>query len=240
MQSSGKSEDWFLYKFVTSSNSSHALFTVLFFLFLRNPKVPHKWEVSFPYILSFFASQPSTCRIQDFSQDTCPIKILLNGVEGIECGRKSCLVVKLLFRCHFLINAADKVVAVHSMRKGRVYLYRKLPPTTLASFHSTFTTKRVLIQHYLLSPSLLGLMKSLGRICFCRWNHVCYFIFNPPRSSNTLQHVSSSNQLVYPTPNMVVVPLCFKKKFSSQQRELEKQPLLPIFQYKKHVHTKAQ
>ena len=193
MLSLGKSEDWFLYKFVTSSNSSHALFTVLFFLFLRNPKVPHKCEVSLPYILSFFASQPSTYRIQDFSQDTCPIKILLNGVEGIECGRRGCLAVKLLFRSYFLINVADKVVAVHSMQRGRVYLYRKLPPTALASFHSTFTTKRVLIQHYLLSPSLLGLMKSLGRICFYEWNHVCYFIFNPPRSSNTLKHVSSFN-----------------------------------------------
>ena len=139
----------------------------------------------------------------------------LSHQSSSECGRRGCLAVQLLFRCHFLINTADKVVAVHSMRREKVYLYKKLSPIALASFHSNFTTKWVLIQHYLSSPSLLGLMKSLGQICFCRWNHVCYFIFNPPRSSDTLQHVSSFNQLVYPTPNMVVVPLCFKKFVSS-------------------------
>ena len=139
----------------------------------------------------------------------------LSHQSSTECDKRGCLAVKLLFRCHFLFNAIDKVVAVYSMRRGKVYLYRKLPPTALASFHSTFTTKRVLIQHYLLSPSLLRLMKSFGRICFHRWNHVCYLIFNPPQSSDNLQHVSSFNQHVYPTPNMVVVPLCFKKIVSS-------------------------
>ena len=40
--------------------------------------------------------------------------------------------MKSLFRCHFFINAANKVVAEHLMWRGEVYLSRKLPPTIFA------------------------------------------------------------------------------------------------------------
>ena len=70
--------------------------------------------------------------------------------------------MKLLFKCHFLINAADKVVAMHSMRRWKVNLYRKHPPTALAPFQDTYSSKQALIQHYLASPSLLGSVKFSG------------------------------------------------------------------------------
>jgi len=41
------------------------------------------------------------------------------------------LAVKILFRGHFFINAADRVVTEHSMRRWKVYPFRKLPPTML-------------------------------------------------------------------------------------------------------------
>jgi len=37
-----------------------------------------------------------------------------NPAEG---GRRGCLAVNLLFKCHFLINAVDKVVVIHSMQR---------------------------------------------------------------------------------------------------------------------------
>jgi len=80
--------------------------------------------------------------------------------------------MKLLFKCHFFINAGDKVVAVHSMRKGKVYLYRKLPPTVLVPSHGPFSSNWVLIECYLTSPSILGSMKSSGQIHFNGWDRV--------------------------------------------------------------------
>ena len=70
--------------------------------------------------------------------------------------------MKLLLMCYFLINAANKVVAVHSMPGGNVYLYRKLPPTILAHFHGPFSSKQVLIRRYLASPLLNRVDEVLG------------------------------------------------------------------------------
>ena len=56
-------------------------------------------------------------------KDTCPIKTLLKVVEGATA-------VKLLFKGHFHINAADKVGVGHSMRRGEVFpLGNFLPPS---------------------------------------------------------------------------------------------------------------
>ena len=41
------------------------------------------------------------------------------------------LAVKTLFRGHFFINAVDKVLAEHSMRRWKVYPFKKLPPNML-------------------------------------------------------------------------------------------------------------
>ena len=82
------------------------------------------------------------------------------------------LVVKLLFSGHFLINAADKVVAKHSMRRGKVYPFRKLPPTVLTHSLGYIPSNQVLIKHYLAYPSLLGSIKSPGQIRFYGWDHV--------------------------------------------------------------------
>ena len=94
--------------------------------------------------------------------------------------------MKLLFRCHFLINATNKVVAVHSMRRGKVYLYRKLPPTILARFHGPFSSKQVLIGRYLTSPLLNRVDEVLGsdtllRVESCVLLHIQSFsVLEPP------------------------------------------------------------
>ena len=96
------------------------------------------------------------------------------------------LAVKLLFRCHFLINATNKVVAVHSMRRGKVYLYKKLPPTILARFHGPFSSKQVLIGRYLTSPLLNQVDEVLGsdtllRVESCVLLHIQSFsVLEPP------------------------------------------------------------
>ena len=41
----------------------------------------------------------------------------LSPKSSAEGGKRDCLAVNLLFRSHFLINVADKVVAMHSIQR---------------------------------------------------------------------------------------------------------------------------
>ena len=82
------------------------------------------------------------------------------------------LVVKLLFRGHFFINAVDKVVIEHLMQRGKVYPSKKLPPPIPTPSPGSIPFNQVLMKHYLASLSLLGSMKSSGWIRFYWWDHV--------------------------------------------------------------------
>ena len=95
------------------------------------------------------------------------------------------LAIKLLFKGHFLINTVDKVVVEHLMWMGKVCSFRKFPLTVLIPSPGSIPSNWVLIKCYLASPSLLGSMKSLGRIHFYGWDHV--FTFTPLWSSDSLQ-----------------------------------------------------
>ena len=170
----------FLYIFCSSSTIDNALFTFLFFYFLEKMSILYFWEIPFPlYPPSLHFSPPPVC-LQAFLRILVPSKLSWRWCKRL-------LAVKLLFKGHFLINAADKVIAEHSMQRRKIYPFRKLPPTVLTHSAGSIPSNRVLIKHYLTYPSLLGSMKSSGRICFYGWDHVWYFTLNPLRSSNTLQ-----------------------------------------------------
>ena len=106
------------------------------------------------------------------------------------------LAVKLLFMCHFLINATNKVVAVHSMPGGKVYIYRKLPPTILAHFHGPFSSKQVLIRRYLASPLLNQVDEVLGSDTLLRVE------------SCVLLHIQSFSVLEHPTYIYIYIYVC--------------------------------
>jgi len=62
------------------------------------------------FVVIQLPSQPSPWRVVDLNQDTCPILPLEDLLNKIH-------VVLALFRCHLAINAADMVVAVHSIQR---------------------------------------------------------------------------------------------------------------------------
>ena len=115
MQPSGKPEDVFLYRnlYKFYLQLLCTMLVPILLIMLSSPKIQHPLigEVLLPYILflpSILALHLYTSRLF-FGH--------LSYTSSAEGGRRGCLAINLLFRCHLLINEADKVVAMHSMRR---------------------------------------------------------------------------------------------------------------------------
>ena len=109
---------------------------------------------------------------QDFSYNTCPIEVLLKVVEWIA----SCEVTVYVSFPH---NVIDKIVAGHSMRRGKVCLSRKLPPT-ISSPHMVLP---LLLKLFVPSHSQVG--EVLG-VDIPPWEglYEMFSCFNPLQSSD--------------------------------------------------------
>ena len=79
----------------------------------------------------------------------------------VEGGRRDYLAVNLLFMGHFLINAANKVVASHLMRRQQVSFHRKLLSPTLTLSLNTILSTQV-SRRYFVFPSSLWANPLLG------------------------------------------------------------------------------
>ena len=105
----------FLYIFCSSSTTDNALFTFLFFYFLEKMSILYFWEISFLlYPPSLHSSPPPVC-LQAFLRILVSSKLYWRWWKGL-------LVVKLLFRGYFLIDASDKVDVGYSMQMREVFL----------------------------------------------------------------------------------------------------------------------
>ena len=141
----------FLYIFCSSSTTDNALFTFLFFYFLGKMSILYFWEISFLlYPPSLHSSPPPVC-LQAFLRILVPSKLYWRWWKGL-------LVVKLLFRGYFLIDASDKVGVGHSMQRREVFLpgnflLLSLPPSP-PLFHTLEHHKTSIV--LILFPSLGG------------------------------------------------------------------------------------
>ena len=81
-------------------------------------------------------------------------------------GRRGCLAMNLLFRCHFLINAADKAIASHLMRRQYVNFHKKLLLNTLTFSLNAILSTRVSKRYFVPSFLLYGQTPSSGLKCF--------------------------------------------------------------------------
>ena len=108
---------------------------------------------------------------QDFSYNTCPIKVLLKVVEWVA----SCEVTVYVSFPH---NVIDKIVAGHSMWRGKVCLSRKLPPTIFAPLMVLPLLHKLSWNTILYPFTSSGSAKSSGRIPFYRWDCKCTRCFH--------------------------------------------------------------
>ena len=141
MLSSGLSEDLFLIHeyFKFNTRFSIVCFTISFKKKMFNPL-----SGRFPSLIhpSYFYPNPPLVCLMVFLKILVPSKSYWKWWKGL-------LAVKSLFKCHLFINAANKIVAGHSMRRGEVYLSRKLPPTIFASPYGPFSSSRAFMRHLL-------------------------------------------------------------------------------------------
>ena len=116
----------------------------------------------------------------------------LSHQTPVECGRRSCLAVNMLFRVHFLINAADEIVANHLMRRQQVSFHRKLLSTTLTLSLNAILSVQISRRYFVSSPPLHRRPHSLGLKCFHprneRWSQWFYpsSVLGPPQSGSSL------------------------------------------------------
>ena len=155
----------------------------------------------FPSLIhpSYFYPNPPLVCLKVFLKILVPSKSYWKWWKGL-------LAVKSLFKCHLFINAANKIVAGHSMRRGEVYLPRKLPPTIFAppiwsflffsGFHETLT---------ILSP-----LSSLGRRSPQSWYTSSSGIMQDIPYSNPLQSLNLSKLVT----QFIVVSKITKKKWA--------------------------
>ena len=72
---------------------------------------------------------------------------------------------------HFLINAADKVVASHLMQRQYVSFHWKLPSPTLTLSVNTILSIRTSKKYFVSSPPILKRIPSSGLECFYNDSH---------------------------------------------------------------------
>ena len=98
---------------------------------------------SYTFCISTFHLQSSRSSLGHLSYQT--------PAEG---GKRGCLAVNILFRGHFLINAADKAVASHLIRRQQVSFHRKLLSPTLTLSLNTILSTQVSRRYFVFLSSL--------------------------------------------------------------------------------------